>query len=214
LPVINLNKGGDYVLKVSLPKFNGKVLIYVVSALVAVSLVGGAVYAAFADKGEVKGVTISVGSADIKLLSDLSGGVDTTNLSDSIQGPSFSNIGQTWTADFPVKVYNNATSGIVLSSISVYETANDPSDLRSYIYVEALGWVDTDGNGTADPSEIQNSYGKKTIVKWKTEGLDLGSVDSGQIKGLVFRFSTQNLSSTKQGATLSFDFELNGVALD
>ncbi|MBI2414933.1 hypothetical protein HYV31_03830 [candidate division WWE3 bacterium] len=189
-------------------------LFYILGFLLVVAGATGGAYAAFSDKNEVKGVTISVGSADIKLLQDLAGDLSSTNLVDTMQGPSFANISQTWTADFPLKVYNNATSSIDLFSTAFYETANDPADLRSSIYVEPIDWVDSDGNGNPDPTELGTNYGKKTIVKWKTEGFDFGSMTTGEVRGLVLRFSTQDLSTTKQGATATFDFELTGIALD
>jgi len=193
---------------------NKKFLVYVFVSVVLLAVLAGGAYAAFSDKSEVKGVTISVGSADIKLLKELFRGATDSNLADSIQGPSFNSIGQTWTADFPLKVYNNATTPIALSSTAFYETAHDPEELRSYIYVEPLDWADNDGNGIVDPSELSSSYGKKTIVKWKTEGFDFGSMATGEIKGFVLRFSTQNMPTSKQGATGVFDFEISGVAVE
>ena len=67
---------------------------YILGALVLLSLVAiGVTYAAFSDKGRVLGSTFSVGSGDIKLLKDISSGIQEENLADDISGPSFSDIG-------------------------------------------------------------------------------------------------------------------------
>jgi len=50
------------------------------------------------------GTSVSVGSADIKLLSDLSGGVDGSNLVDSMQGPTFDLISPFWSEDYALKI--------------------------------------------------------------------------------------------------------------
>ncbi len=171
----------------------------------------GATYAAFMDVGEVKGSTITVGSSDIKMLSDVSGDITEANLVDTLIGPSFENISQNWTGDYLMKLFNNASAPVDLSTVAFYETVNDPDDLRQDVYVELIEWVDMDNNGLVDDGELGVNYGKKTIVKWKTEGFNLMSLDSGEILGLILRFSVENLSDTKQGAGMLFDFEFNAV---
>lgn len=171
----------------------------------------GVAYAAFVDKGQVLGSTFSVGSADLKLLRDLSLGADGANLADEIQGPSFSNISSNWTADYLVKLYNNGSSRVTVTTNSDYLTANDPDELRQLIYVEIIEWNDANSDGTADETELGVSYGRDTIVKWKTQGFSLGSIDAGAVKGLVVRFSTGTVSDTKQGAVGIFDFEFNSI---
>jgi hypothetical protein len=174
-------------------------------------LIGGITYAAFMDKGSVLGSSFSVGSSDIKLLADLSGNLDSSNLVDELVGPSFNNIIPYWQQDYLIKIYNNASAKIVLTSNSLYETAQDTEDLRQIIFVEPLEWLDTNANGLLDEGETGISYGKKTIIKWKTEGISLGEIPQGDIKGLILRFSTETVSDTKQGATALFDFEFNAT---
>jgi len=174
-------------------------------------LIGGITYAAFMDKGSVLGSSFSVGSSDIKLLLNVAGNIDSSNLTDEIPGPSFTNITPFWQRDYLVKIYNNATSTLTLTSASNYTTANDTEDLRQIIFIEPLEWSDTNANGLVDEGEVTYSYGRKTIIKWKTEGINLGTVNQGGIKGLILRFSTDDISETKQGATGSFDFEFNAV---
>ncbi len=182
-------------------------IIIIISLLV----LAGVAYAAFADKAEILGTSVSVGSADIKLLNDLAGGVESGNLTDSKNGPFFENIYSGWTQDYLVKIFNNGTSILRMTSHADYLTANDPEDLRSIIYVEPFSWTDSNGNGSVDSGELGASYSRKTIIKWKTEGFDLGTLTTGGINAYVLRFSTDSISETKQGATGVFDFAFDAV---
>lgn len=181
--------------------------------LFVVSVLSGVTYAAFMDRGKILGSSFSVGSANIKLLSNLALGVEESNLVDEKQGPTFSNISPNWSSDYLVKVYNDSTTELSLSSNSNYETVNDPEDLRTIIYVEPMDWNDVDNNGEVTSSELGQSYGKKTIVKWKTEGFNLGTISGGVVRSFVFRFSTQEISDSKQGAFALFDFEFSSLGL-
>ncbi|KKU32198.1 MAG: hypothetical protein UX44_C0001G0043 [candidate division WWE3 bacterium GW2011_GWA1_46_21] len=66
--------------------------VYGLLMLVVITTVG-VTYAAFTDKASVLGATFSAGSADIKLLLDITKGVETSNLAEDLQGPTFSGIG-------------------------------------------------------------------------------------------------------------------------
>ena len=189
---------------------------YVIALIVAAAVLGvvGMAYAAFADRGDVKGTTISVGSADIKLLSNLAGGTGESNLVEELVGPTFEHIAATWSADYLLKIFNNSSSAVSLFSTADYLTVNDPEDLRSIIYVEIFDWSDADNDGLATPTEIGATYGKKTIVKWKTEGFSLPNLNSGTVAGFVLRFSATNISGTKQGAQAVFDFGFDAVGLN
>jgi len=180
--------------------------------LIFLSLLG-ITYAAFIDKGKILGSTFTVGSSDLKLLSNLSGGVDPSNLADELTGPTFNNIGSSWHQDYLLKLYNNGTSPAQIATHSNYATANDPDDLRSFIYVEPFPWNDANNNGVVDTGEEGTSLGRKTIIKWKTEGFDLGSLGTGEVKGLILRFSTDSVSDTKQGKSGVFDFEFDSIGL-
>jgi hypothetical protein len=194
-----------------LVKPNKKLFLIALGVLLGLSMSVG--YAAFMDKGKILGSTFSVGSSDLKLLKDLSQGGTVTNLADEMQGPSFSNISSNWTSDYYLKLYNNATGPIVLPTNAYYETVNDPDDLRSIIFVEPFEWND-DGDGVFEVGELGTSYGRKTIVKWKTEGFSLGQLEVGGTKGLVLRFSTDSVSETKQGKSGSYDFEFGATTLN
>lgn len=188
----------------------------ILGGIVALGLLGlaiGITYAAFTDQSKFMGSTFSVGSADIKLLNDLAGGTDSSNLTDQKQAPSFVNITPHWSQDYLVKIYNNSTTNLNLTSSSDYTTANDPDSLRSYIFVEIFDWNDTNNNGQFDTGELGTSYGRKTIIKWKSEGFNLGQLNNGDVRGLVLRFSTDDLSDTKQGKTGIFDFTFDAVGI-
>ena len=180
---------------------------------ILILIAAGIVYAAFSDKGKVLGSSFSVANSDIKIMADTTQGTNPANLVDEIAGPSFDNIGQTWQQDYAIKLVNGGTTKLQVMSNAYYETANDPENIREDIYVEIFEWSDANNDGIADPGEYPNSLGKKTIIKWKTEGLTLGEFNPGQSKPLVIRFSTENLSETKQGATALFDFIFEGIEM-
>ena len=80
--------------------------------------------------------------------------------------------------------------------------------------MEPFAWDDINGNGSLDDGELGVSLGvRDTIVKYKTVGYDFGVLESGQVRGVVLRFSTDAVSDTKQGASGIFDFELNSIGL-
>lgn len=194
-------------------KISKKLPVYLAGLGIIISLAAGVTFAAFTDKAKVLGSTFSIGSADLRFLKDLPKGTDPTNLVDELPGPTFGNIGQTWSADYPLKLINNGTSGITISSHAYYETTNDPAELRSDINVEIFEWNDANSNGVLDNGEVGMSLGKKTVVKWKTEGFGVGQIYPGQTRPLVLRFSTENLSSTKQGKSALFDFEFESAQM-
>ncbi|HSX39696.1 MAG TPA: hypothetical protein VLI92_03885 [Candidatus Saccharimonadales bacterium] len=192
---------------------NKKLIFGTTIALLLVTVGAGVAYAAFKDEIKFASSTISVGSADIKLLLDLTGGTGVANLADQKDAPSFTGITPTWTQDYLVKIYNNSTSKLQISSTADYATANDPDSLRSYINVEIFPWNDANNNGILDDSELGTSLGKKTVIKWKSEGFDLGTLDTGNVQGYVLRFSAETLPDTKQGKTGSFDFMFDATGL-
>lgn len=189
-----------------------KLLLVIGGALIATAIVG--TYAAFTDKAKILGATFSVSSADLRLLDDLAGGIASDNLVDEKEGPSYDEVSSYWEEDYLVKLYNNAPTDVQLTTNAYYVTANDPDDLRQEIYVEPFDWDDANSDGVVDSGEMSStSYGKKTIVKWKTEGFDLGTASTGSVRGLVLRFSTDALPVSKQGASALFDFEFEAEGM-
>lgn len=192
-----------------------KKLIYVYGSLFfALLLVVGVTLAAFTDKADVLGASFSVGSADLKLLGNLAEGVNDSNLKDQVNGPVFSGISPNWTGDYLLKVYNNGTSSVGLTTNANYETANDPEDIRQVVYVEPFEWDDTNNNGVLDTDELGVSLGARdTLVKYKTQGYSLGVLDAGNVKSIVLRFSTDSVPESDQGATALFDFEIDSTGI-
>lgn len=181
--------------------------------LLACSLVGIA-YASFSDQSKFSGSRFSVGSADLKLLDNLASGSEASNLVDTKPAPSYDNISPMWFQDYAIKIYNNGTQSITLTSNMDYLTANDPSNIREILYVEPFDWNDINNDGIFDgESEQGNSYGKKVFTSWKSTGFNFGQLASGAIKPLIMRFSAGNISSTKMGAVGTFDFMFDSVGL-
>lgn len=186
-------------------------LFYFIAVVLNFALIGGITYAAFVDKGSVLGSSFSVSNSDIKFLTNVAGSIEKSNLSEELSGPSFTNIKPYWQKDYLLKLYNNATGDLTITSSANYITANDTQDLRYAIFVEPIQWIDQNANGNVDEGESIYSYGKKSILKWKTEGFNLSTLKQGEVMGLILKFTTEDLSDTKQGATAIFDFEFNAT---
>ncbi len=186
-------------------------LLFVLGLLATLASVVGISMAAFTDEGKVLGSTFTVGSADLKFQADLTRGTDPANLVDQLNGPTFSNIGSTWEGVYLLKLENHGTKKIDVTSYADYVTANDPDDLRTYMEVSIYEWNDTDQDGQLDDGEQNLLLGKKTITKWKTEGIYVGERNPNQAIPLVIRFTTNNLSETKQGSNAIFDFNFEAT---
>ena len=189
-----------------------KIILSFLTVVVAVGSVVVATKAAFDDVGEVQGTTFTVGNSDLKLLNDLLAGTVESNLVDTKAGPFFSNLFPGWVKDYEVMIYNAGSLDLDVTSESNYTTADDPEDLRSYINVEVFDWSDSNSNGLFDEGEeTLPSLGKKTIIKWKTEGIPLGLLGAGDFKGLLLRFSLDTIPTTKQGQIAKYDFIFEGT---
>ncbi len=178
--------------------------------LVSLLFVGAATKAAFQSSGTVSDVTFKVGGVDIRLLEDPSQPPSEANLKTSKAGLTFADLYPGWTKDFPLKIYNNGTLSINVNSTASYETANDPSSLREYIFAELFPWEDTNADGVADTDEVGTSLGKKSVVKWKTEGFSLGTLLPGSTTGVLIRFSAGAIPDTKMGQQAKYTFEFSG----
>lgn len=173
----------------------------------------GVSYAAYVNSSKVAGATFSIGTSELKLLKSLGSGTKDSNLTDGLKGPEYKGVNSGWKQTYLVKVFNSSSVPLELNSTSSYQTINDANNLRSVIFVEPFEWDDKNNDGKLDKEELGKSYGKKSVLKWKTEGIDLDKIASGQVKGLVLEFSVEELTSSKQGATGIFDFEFSGVSI-
>lgn len=187
--------------------------IAVVSLLLATLGLMGVAYAAFSDQSKFAGSRFSVGNADLKLLNNLAGGTDASNLVDTKPAPSYDNIYPQWYSDYLIKIYNNGTQPVTLTSNMDYLTANDPSNIREVLYMEPYDWNDANNNGLVDEGEQGTSYGKKVFTSWKTTGFSFGQLQPGEIKSLIMRFSAGNISNSKMGAVGTFDFMFDAVGI-
>jgi len=184
------------------------------SVLLVAGALMGVAYASFTDQAKFAGSRFSIGSADLKLLNDLAGGTDTANLVDTKPVPSYDNISPGWYQNYLIKVYNNGTQAMTLTSNMDYLTTNDTASIRELLYMEPYDWNDDNNNGLFDGESEQGiSYGKKAFTAWKSTGFDFGQLVGGATKGLMMRFSVGSITNSKMGAVGTFDFMFDGVGI-
>lgn len=177
------------------------------SFILAGIFISGVAYAAISSKIFMKGALFTTANVEIKFLKDITGGTQPDNLVTELTGVSFDNIYNYWSTDYQVKLINVSAKSVKISSYSNYLTAEDPASLRYSLFVEIIKWNDANSNGIVDEGELQESIGKKSFVKWKTEGFDLGMFDPGKVNSYILRFSAESLTEAKIGQSGKFDFE-------
>ncbi|MFH1295517.1 MAG: hypothetical protein ABIH84_02990, partial [bacterium] len=181
-----------------------KYAIGIVSLLLTALCFIGIAYASFTDQSKFAGSRFSIGSADLKLLNDLAGGTGIANLVDTKPVPSYDGIAPQWSQDYLVKIYNNGTQPVTLTSNMDYLTANDPANIRELLYMEPYEWNDVNNNGEVDEGEQGLSYGQKVFTSWKSTGFNFGQLPAGEVKALIMRFSVGNIANSKMGAVGTF----------
>lgn len=149
------------------------------------------------------------GNTALKFLVNVAGAIENSNLSDSINGPSFGEISSTWTDQMELKVYNKGTKELNLITKANY--INDPNTLRDDIFVNVLAWDDVNNNGQAEASEVGQSYGYNTILRLKNDTFPSGSVGAGEVKGFVLRFDGTGVSEANFGQSAVYDFIFTGM---
>ena len=175
--------------------------------MVAGLFIGGVALAALSNKVLLKGAMFTTSTVELKFLRNLSSNVENENLTSELSGISFDGITNDWITTYPVKLVNKSGSSMNVSSYANYTTANDPASLRYSLNVEIFKWNDSNNNGVLDEGELGDSLGRKTFVKWKTEGFSLGSFEPNVVQSYVLQFTAESITDSKQGATGSFDFE-------
>ncbi|MFA5776517.1 MAG: hypothetical protein WC988_03125 [Patescibacteria group bacterium] len=184
------------------------------SVLLVAGALMGVAYASFTDQSKFAGSRFSIGSADLKLLNDLAGGTGVSNLVDTKPVPSYDNISPGWIQNYLIKIYNNGTQAMTLTSNMDYLTVNDSATIREVLYMEPYDWNDANNNGLFDGESEQGiSYGRKAFTAWKSTGFDFGQLNGGATKALIMRFSVGNITNSKMGAVGTFDFMFDGVGI-
>lgn len=170
-------------------------------------LVSGVAFAALSNKVLMKGVAFKTSTVELKFLKDVKLSNSADNLTSEISGVSFDGILNGWSYDYLVKIHNTSPNALQIKSFANYATAEDPASLRYSLFVEVFPWNDINGNGQPEANELGTSLGIKSFVKWKTEGFDLGSFESGKTYGYLLRFTADGITDAKQGQSGNFDFE-------
>jgi hypothetical protein len=178
-----------------------------ISFLLAGVLVSGVAFAALSNKVLLKGVAFKTSTVELKFLKDLTLTSSNENLTSEISGVSFDNIINGWNSDYLVKIHNTSSNPLQIKSFANYTTSEDPASLRYSLFVELFPWNDLNTNGLVDEGELGSSLGVKNFVKWKTEGYDLGPLNSNKTLGVLLRFTADGIVDSKQGQSGSFDFE-------
>ncbi len=198
--------------------------IKTVVAVFCLLLMAGGVYAAISETVKITGTTFNVGatfgggsggSSDtntmLKMYVDLGGSNAESNLSDSVVGPVYDNINDTWSNEYAVKVYNNGSGDMTLIAKANY--IDDPNTLRDDIYVSIIEWTDLDNDGVVDSGELGTNYGTDTILRLRNDTFDLGAISAGETRGFVYRFDGSGLSEANASQSAVYDFTINGNAL-
>jgi hypothetical protein len=150
-----------------------------------------------------------VTNTSLKLYSNLSGTPVDTNLKYTLAGPVFDNIDPLWTSSIPLKVYNKGQEPLTL--ISKVDYINDPDVLRDDIYVNVLSWNDIDNDGVIDQGEEGTSFGYDTLLRWRNDTFQLGTINAGETKSYIFKFDGTGLTSTNVGMSAVYDFVITGT---
>jgi hypothetical protein len=178
-----------------------------ISFLLAGVLISGVAFAALSNKILMKGISFKTSTVELKFLKDHTLGSVNENLTSEISGVSFEGIVNGWSTEYLVKIHNTSQNSLQIKSFSNYTTAEDPASLRYSLFVELIPWDDKNSNGLIEDGELGTSLGLKNFVKWKTEGFDLGSMESNKTYGYLMRFSAEGITDSKQGQSGIFDFE-------
>lgn len=204
-------KGGDLMKKIILSS-----LVVLLASMALTTTV----LALFEETVKVTGSTFKVATdstgepedtenGDLKILVNLGSDSNASNLADSVTGPLYDNISNSWTADYPIKLHNQGNK--TLSLISKADYINDVNVLRDDIYVEVFAWNDTNTNGTVDTGELGQSYAKDTILRWRNDTFEMGRLLPNETRGFVLRFDGSGITDSNLGMEAVFDFEFTGT---
>lgn len=181
----------------------------------------GVTSAAFEESVSVLGTSFTIGESTggsgnesgtntaLKILVSNASESQGSNLADTIAGPSFDSITPEWVQSVPIKLYNKGSAVLDIVGSAAY--VNDPDTLRDDLFIEILAWNDTNNNGTVEESEIGESYGYDTILRFKNDTFNLGELGAESVKGYVLKFDGSGLSDVNIGKTAVYDFIFTAV---
>lgn len=198
----------------------------IISSLVLIVLgaitIFQATSAVFEESVMVAGTSFSVGvpsgsdpstpidtNTALKMFVNLSGDSVSSNLADSLAGPSFGNINSAWSDEVAIKIHN--AGSVPMNLVSTVNYVNDPNTLRNRINAEVIEWNDFNNNGQVDQGELGQSYGYDTILRWRNDLFHMGRINPDQTRGFVIKFDGAGLTQTNVGQSAIYDFVFKGV---
>ena len=182
----------------------------------------GITSAAFEEKVSVAGASFTIGESSgtpggeetgtntaLKIFVNNANSSQGSNLADMVTGPVFENVTPEWVQSVPIKLYNKGTTILEVVGSATY--ISDPDTLRDDLFIEILAWNDANNNGLAEETEIGESFGHDTILRFKNDTFSLGELSGESVKGYVLRFDGTGLSDVNIGKTAVYDFVFTGV---
>lgn len=148
-------------------------------------------------------------NAFLKMLTNLSGSTDSSNLADAVVGPIFNDVDTPWTGNALVKLYNKGSVSVDVIAKSDY--VSDPDTLRDDIFVAIYDWNDSNHNGALDSGEKGALHKRDTILRLKNDTFPLGSLNATEVKGFVLEFDGSGISSANAGKSAVYDFTFTGA---
>ncbi len=197
-----------------------KIFLSLALILLSSASLFGVASAAFEEKVSVLGTSFTIGEMSdvpapvnsntaLKILKSNSSGSDSSNLADTVNGPAFNDVNQTWTQTFPIKLFNKGSKTLTIASGANY--ISDPDTLRDDLFVEILDWNDANSNGTVEESELGASHGHDTILRMKNDTFNMGDISANEVKGYALRFDGSGLSEANVGKNAVYDFVFTAV---
>ena len=196
-------------------------ILSVMIIALSVAAVFSATSAAFEESVKVAGTSFSIGTdvgesevlgpanVALKLFDNLGGSASVDNLVDSVPGPDFVGVNDVWTDTYLVKAHNSGD--IPLDLVATANYVSDPDELRDDLFIEIIGWDDTNNNGVLDAGEETTSYGYDSILRFKNDTFLLGSIAQDETRGFVLRFDGSGLTEINETMVAEYDFLITGV---
>lgn len=182
----------------------------IISALSA--SVMASTYAAFTAQATISGMNFSTGNAALKLFGNMgyTNAGNNGNLTTNLPGNAFQGIGPFWSGEYRFKYFNTGSVKLI-TSLQVQYPAESQT-LAENIFVETLLWNDLNGNGQAEVSDTYEVLAaEQPLANLKTTPVPLGQLNPGNPRGVVLKFSTDDMPSETQNQTMNFSFLINGT---